>query len=216
MALTFPLSLAAFLDLLPVAACDFDLGEALQGDETGGGEELLAELGARVWTGRYLLAPMTFDEATAAKALIDLIRAPGRAFLATDLRQKGPRGDPNGVILGASTPTLTATQSAGREVTIAGLPAGYVLAPGDMLGFTYASTKRALHRVVVGGTANGAGTLAWAEVIPAVRAFTGTPAVTLVRPVAKAVIQPGSFQPGDWQNRLVSGMSFGFTQSTVA
>lgn len=216
MALTFPLSLTDFLDKLPVAACDFDLSEALMSDETGGGEQLLAGNGARLWSGRYLLAPMTFDEATAAKALIDLIRAEGRAFLATDLRQRGPRGDPNGVILGASTPTLTATQTAGREITIAGLPAGYVLAPGDMVGFTYATSKRALHRVVVGGTANGGGTLAWAEVIPAVRAFTGTPAITLLRPVAKAVIGAGSFQPGEWRDRLVSGMSFGFMQSTVA
>jgi hypothetical protein len=216
MALTFPLSLANFLDKLPVAACDFDLSEAMQADETGGGEQLLAELGARVWTGRYLMAPMTFDEATAASALIDLIRAPGRAFLATDLRQRGPRGDPLGVILGAATPTVTATQAAGREITIAGLPAGYVLAPGDMLSFVYATSKRALHRVVVGGVASGGGTLAWAEVIPAVRTFAGTPAVTLLRPVAKAVIQPGTFQPGEWRDRLVTGMSFGFAQTTVA
>lgn len=216
MALTFPLSLASFLDALPIAACDFDLGEALQVDETGGGEQLIAELGARLWSGRYLLAPMTFDETTAARALIDLIRAPGRAFLATDLRQRGPRSDPTGAILGAATPTLTATQTAGREITLAGLPAGYVLARGDMVGFSYATSKRALHRVVAGGTANGSGTLAWAEVVPAVRAFTGTPAVTLLRPVVKAVILPGSVQPGEWSARLVSGMSFGFIQTLVA
>lgn len=216
MALTFPLTLAQFVDLLPVASCRFDLGEALQTDETGGGEMLTSVLGARLWAGRYAMAPMTLDEATAAQGLIDLMRAPGAAFDATDLRQRGPRGDPAGTGLGGFAPVITATQSAGREITIGAAPPGYVLARGDLLAFGYGigATRRALHRVVTGGTAGVGGTTGWIEVVPAVRA--GWPAaapVTLVRPTCKATLLPQSFEPGEWSNRLVTGLSFRFTQT---
>ncbi|MGQ0563661.1 MAG: hypothetical protein ACT4OK_01135 [Gemmobacter sp.] len=217
MALTFPLALASFVDLLPVASCAMDLGEAVQMDETGGGEPLMSALGSRLWAGRYALSPMTYDEATAAQALIDLVRAPGGSFLAADLRQWGPRGDPAGAGLSGFTPALSAISTGGREIAISGAPPGYALARGDMLSFGYGTgaARRALHRVVRALLpADGGGVIPSIEVIPAVRAGTGLlPPVALVRPVMKAVIVPGSFEEGEWSNRLVRGMAFRFSQS---
>ena len=216
MALTFPLALASFVDLLPIASCSFDLGEAMQVDETGGGEQLMSDLGARLWTGRYAMGPMTFDEATAAQALIDVIRASGRSFLATDLRQRGPRADPTGAGLTGYTPVISSVSSGDREIGITGAPPGYTLGRGDMLAFAYGTgtTRRALHRVVTGGTVNGLGDLPSIEVVPALRSgLPVLPPLTFFRPACKAVILPGSFEPGDWRDRLVSGMSFRFVQT---
>ncbi|QYK42870.1 MAG: hypothetical protein KF887_07140 [Paracoccaceae bacterium] len=219
MALTFPLPLADFLDLLPVAGVSFDLGEAMQSDETGGGELLVAELGARLWEGRVVLGAMDYREAQDAAALIDLIRAPGRSFLLADLRRRGPASDPAGTVLSAFNPfgptRLANTQSGGREIVLTGLPASFVLSRGDRLAFDYGSPARcAWHRIVTGNTADSFGdSTGWMEVVPPIRpGVTGTPTVTLLRPALRAVYRPGSWQPGETRDRLVTGASFGWVQ----
>jgi hypothetical protein len=216
MPLTFPLTLADFLLKLPLSRCPVDLGEAVQADETGGGEMLTSGLGVRLWEGRLAMDGLTYAEAAAARALLHLVRAPGRPFLVTDLRQNGPAADPGGVVLGAATPVLSSVQSGGRELRINGLPAGYVLSAGDYLSFVYGSSpsRQAMHQVVVGGAASGAGLSPWLEAVPEVRAgwAAGAP-VELVRPVFRAVFVPGTYEPGESARGVVNGLSIRFSQT---
>lgn len=215
--LNFPLSLAQFLHVLPVADMTFSLSEALVSDETGRGEVLTAAIGARLWTGSVTVVPQRLDLSGRYSALLDLIRQPGATFFIGDVARRGPAGDPTGALLGAATPTLSAVSTDRRQLTVAGLPPGYALGPGDYLSLNYGSSpvRRALHRIVFGGgVANSAGLLPSVEIIPPVRnGFTIGAAVTLVNPACKAVILPGTATPSRARRGLGDGLSFGFIQT---
>lgn len=213
MALSFPLALTAFLDLLPVAELQFNLGESLVADQTGRGEVLTAALGARLWQGSLTLAPARFAALGQQRARIELVRQPGRAFLITDLSKAGPAADPTGAILGGAAPKMSGMQSGGRELRIKDLPPGYVLSDGDMLSFVYGATQ-ALHQIVVGGSADGAGLSSWLEVVPEVRAgWAVNAAVTLLRPVCRALIVPGSAGSAQMAGATGRGLSLQFIQT---
>ncbi len=62
MALSFPLSRAAFMDLLPVQRMTFDIPETLSQTRTRGGEILTADNGARLWQGEITLGQITRGE----------------------------------------------------------------------------------------------------------------------------------------------------------
>jgi tRNA pseudouridine(38-40) synthase len=94
---------------------------------------------------------------------------------------------------------------------LGGLPAGYTLRRGDMLHFDYGSgpTRRALHRIVEDATANGSGSTPFFEVRPYLKTGTATGAVvTLIKPAAKMMLEPGSFDPGTEARVHTAGMSF--------
>ena len=214
MSLVFPLSLPTFWSVLPVDEPSLDLGEALQIDRTAGGTVLIADLGERLWQGRVTFGTLTYAEAAPVEGLLDVLRQSGRSFLCNDLRRLNPLADPSGSILGAASVTVTAIPSA-REVTLGGLPAGYVLSPGDYLGWGYdgALDRRAFHRVVDGGTASGGGALT-IEVVPTIRPglVTGA-AVVLKSPSFRAHVLPGSAERGRSRRRITEGGGFGFVQT---
>jgi hypothetical protein len=93
---------------------------------------------------------------------------------------------------------------------LGGLPAGYSLRRGDMLHVDYGSgPRRALHRIVEDATANGAGITPFFEVRPYLKTGTTTGAVvTLIKPAAKMMLEPGSFDPGTEARVHTAGMSF--------
>lgn len=217
MALSSPLSLAQFWDKLQrIARVQMAPYEPARIDRTAGGVVLKASLGEAVWRGTVTLHddPL-WDRAAEVEALIALAARPGMAFLIFDPRKPYPAADPDGSILGAAVPQIAALDANARELSLDDLPAGYVLTPGDLIGFEYGSspTRYALHRLVSGATADGAGAAGPVEVTPPIRpgATTGT-AVSLVRPVMKAVLEPdpqyGGAVPG-----LTQGASFGFVQT---
>lgn len=216
MALSFPLSTAQFMDLLPIREMTFELSEAMETDETGGGEILTADLGARLWQGEIILGDMMPDEADTALALIDLLRRAGGSFMVHDRARPWPGADWQGAGLSSASPTIHALASSTRELRLAGLPAGYVLRPRDALAFSYGSnpTRYALHRLVAQVTANGSGITPQVEVVPNIRAgATVGAAVLLIKPACKAVIVPGSYQPGRRKARLTTGASFKWQQT---
>lgn len=215
MPLAFPLALATFWNRLPVDAIELDLGESLQIDVTGGGEQLTADRGVRLWRGTLSMGRLRYAEAAEVEVLLDTLRQAGRFFLGTDLRRPRPLMDPTGGFLGAAAVTVGAIPSS-RELTLAGLPAGYVLSPGDYLSFTYdgAQARRGFHRVVTGSTATGAGLLGPVELVPALRPglTTGT-AVALVNPVFKACLEAGTASRGTSRRNITEGATFAFLQS---
>lgn len=214
MALSFPLSAAQFYDMLRVRECSFDLGEAMQSAQTGAGEVITASLGTRLWSGSVSLALGTHAQVAETEAVLMMLREPGRSFFAYDFARQYPAADVGGYILGAATPTIASLPSS-REIAITGLPASYLLAPGDRLSFEYGSspTRYALHQVAVGGRADALGNLT-VEVTPSVRsgATAGT-AITLVKPQMKAVLVPGSTQVGTSSAIVTGGASFNIIQT---
>jgi hypothetical protein len=200
MAFTFPLALSDFWSGLPVASFSWDLGESLVSSKTAAGEILVADKGTRLWSGSAILRPQTNEDASATLALLNVLRQSNRTFLATPRHHAAPTYDPDGVILGASSVTINSLSSDLRSLSLAGLPAAYILSAGDFLGFQYLSspTRYALHQIVSGPViADGTGTTAEFEVTPTIRtgAATGA-AVTLVNPVFMARLIPGSAQMG--------------------
>ena len=193
-ALTFPLTLAQFFDLLPVEALTFEPSEAIEIDETVGGEVLKADLGAALWTGRLDLTAMTWDEALDLEPLINLLRRPGASFMVADPRRPGPRLDPGGVFLGSSAVKVAAIGASMREIAFKGLPSGYQLSRGDRFSFSYGSNpaRHALHELVAPTFAPGAAT-GLVEVSPPLRQGVAVDAdVQLIWPRCKAVLRGGA------------------------
>ena len=213
MALTFPLPITDFFSGLKLTVLSFDLSEAVLSNETGGGEILASDYGPRLWTGSISLHVAKHRDQAAITAKINTLRQAGRSFYIFDPTLKAPRLDPDGSILGASTPTIASVEADNRHLSLADLPAGYVISAGDMLSFIYGG-RQALHQVVVGATADGAGATTPIEVIPHIRptAANGT-AVTLVSPACKAVLLPDSVSTGSKSGNLTSGVSFQFRQT---
>lgn len=216
MALSFPLTTAQFINLvlLPITQT-WTLGEASEYNETAGGEVIPASYGPRLWQGTVQVATQSPGDHENAVARLELLNQAGASFMMSPLWRDGPQSDPDGSILGASTPQITNVNANMRDITISGLPVGYLLTRGDYLGFGYGSpTRFAFHRIVTGGTANGSGVAGSIEVSPPIRPGYSVPFdVDLVRPRLKAVVVPGSFRPGTYSRYNVEGFSFSWRQT---
>ena len=214
-AITFPVSLANFYDTLGVGSCTFEDTLPIETSQMADGTILKASLGASLWRGRLNLVPRTHADAQAIEALVSVLKRPGASFLARDPRRVGPKLDPTGSTLGASTVQINSLNVDNRQISLKGLPAAYVISVGDMLSFTYGSspTRYALHRVVEAATANGSGVTPQFEVTPLIRSGAAVDAtVTLVKPVCKAVLLP-EISYGETALTYTQGMSLEFIQT---
>ncbi len=216
MAYSFPLSLADFLDVLPISSTMFDLPDAGEMSKTAGGEVITASLGARLRQGTIKLDKMTAAQEDVAMAMLDIARRPGATFLLTDRKKPWPRADFGGALISGSSPTIAAISTDTREITLAGLPAGYVISRGDWMSFTYAASplRYALHRAATTVTANGSGIAGPMEVSPNIRTgATVGRAVALRKAICKAVVIPGSVDVGTRSSSLTKGVSFSWSQT---
>lgn len=213
MALVFPLALATFIDTLLVEDVSCDLPELIEQSRTAGGEQLTADLGERLWTGRVGLGRMVRTEVGRPETLIQVVKQ-GRTFNVYDRRRPNPLLDPTGAILGAASVTILALGGDPRELSLAGLPAGYTLSSGDYLSFAY-GTRQALHRVVdTTVVANGSGQTALFEVIPAIRPGAAVAApVALKKAFCRAVMVAGSASPSTGRSTLYEGLGFDWVQT---
>jgi hypothetical protein len=208
MAITFPLALSAFSDLLRTVEFRWRLERFVEHSGTAIGDAITNEIAAPRWRADVALAAMPHDVAADLQALFEAI-APGGTFYLSNPTQPGPRDDPLGVTLASATPTIDAL--AGNVMAINGLPPGYTLRRGDMLHFDYGSdpTRRALHRVAEDVTADGSGLTASFEVRPFIRTgSTVGAAVTLLKPAAKMMFLPGSVDAGAAGLVVTSGKAF--------
>lgn len=215
MALTFPLSLDQFWGTLPFEDVSFEPLDARVFSRTRGGDVLTADPGEGQWVGQVQLRDVLHSEAARISALLGLLTRTG-TFLAHPWPKCGPMMDPDGAILGEATPTLHTVAANNREVRIQALPAAYVISPGDYLSATYGSnpTRYGFLQAVTGATANGSGLTPLFEITPFVpHGLTVGAPVTLVRPVIKALIEPGSVQSGRVVGNRRFGMSFNFVQT---
>lgn len=212
--LAYPLSLDAFFAGLLIEEIRFDAPPQLEINQTAGGEQLSAQIGPQLFTGTVTLGTMTRAEASTPDVLLDALGRPGASFLAYDTRRPNPLADPTGAILGATVPVISALIAGNREISLSGLPPGYVLSRGDYLAWSYDGGRRALHRVLEPVTASAGGVAASFEVSPALRPGSAVGAqVTLRRAACIAKLQTGSVQKGASRRTITTGMSFGFIQT---
>lgn len=217
MALTYPLTGAQFFDRLRAAEVSFSLPDMREFSEDAGGNLFTSDHGARLWRGSVSIAPHFHARTAEIEALVSLCLQSGASFLAYDRRREYPAIDPRGIILGSTVPVIASLDANNCELTLSGLPAGYVLTAGDHLSFTYgaAPLRYALHRVVVGSVANSAGIMGPIQVDPFLRSGVAVgAAVRLVRPFCKMILSPGSYQPSSGgANRISAGLAFRFQQT---
>jgi hypothetical protein len=215
MALTFPLSTGSFWNGLAKVSYTPRLDEAVQFNETQGGEVLSADYGVRLWRADITVRANTYLTLDRVVAKAELIQQAGASFNVTHAWRDGPQADPTGSILGAATPQITNVNANMRDVTIGSLPVGYVLTEGDYIGWSYGSPARtAFHRIITGGTANGGGVAGSIELSPAVRLGYSVPFnVDLIRPRFKAVYVPGSYSPPSQSRAVRTELSFSLRQT---
>lgn len=191
MALTYPLSLASFYDLLPVASAPFLPVEQVEISGQGSGVLLPATMGPTLIEVDVVLKPVSHGNARKLRALLEA--AKDGAFYFCDPRNHWPTHDRLGTTLGGSTVTVLSVNADNVRLALQGLPVGYVL-ENDLIAIDYGSpTRRALVRMMGSATADGSGETAQFEVRPALRAGIATGCVvTLKKPAIKARFVPNS------------------------
>lgn len=213
MALSFPLDLAGFFEAICPITTTFALGEAVQINETGGGEVIRSDFGTRLWGGSVTLAPAKPILIEDVMALLRVLQDSRASFLIY------PRHRPKArAMTTVATPTgqINSLPTDNRLITLKALSAGFVITRGDFLSFTYSSPVRyALHQAVESITANGSGVTGQFEVIPPIRPGAAVDAnVRMNKPWCKAVMVPGSLQIAELPRRgFCSGVSFEWRQT---
>lgn len=214
MPLSWPLPAQEFFDDLPIAEISFTLGRASEFSETGGGEVIDHQLGARLWQGRIKLDKESHAYWAALEARLALLEEPGASLLLYDTRLPGPIAHPDLAPGALDNVQIGTVEDNNREISLVGLPQGYQVSRGDVLGFTYGANpiRYAYHRVVTGAVADAGGVAGLIELTPFLRpgALSGL-AVTLQSPVLKAKIQEAAY--GTSRAIISEGGMFTWTQT---
>ncbi|PYE80811.1 hypothetical protein [Pseudoroseicyclus aestuarii] len=209
MALTFPLDLPALFDDLAGLWIEtqFDLSEAVETNETGGGEIIRADIGPRLWSGSVTIVAQRHSLAERLLSRLRVLQDARASFLASPVHMDPAPDDKAAQIL---------TMRGGRELRLSGLAAGTVLHRGRFLSFTYGSgpSRRALHQLVEPAVADGGGATGWFEVTPALRPGVAAGlAVALRAPVCKAVMLPGSLSRATHRAIVTDAVTFDWRQT---
>lgn len=208
MALSFPLSLAAFADKLRILSAPFVVEEQQQLSGLGTGDVLAAQLAPSRLTADVTLAPERHARAREIQALIESLNGPIHSFYFYSPANCYPAADPGGVVLGSAAVTIQSIGANNKSVRLAGLPAGYELRIGDAFAFDYGSnpSRRAWHRLAEDVSANGAGVTPLVELTQNLRpGVVAGLAVTFKKPAAKMFVLPGSLTVTHSGNRSTLG-----------
>ena len=211
---TLPMPLAEFWSPLRVASLSLSLPAAAEISRTAGGEIIVAELGARLWSARVTLAPIGIESAAALQVKLRLLPRAGASLFVSPRIGDYPARDPNGVIA-ASNVTIASLPAGNQTLSLAGLPAGYALSAGDYLAFNYGNPAiQAFHQIVGDARADAAGIVPAFEIVPQLRpGATIGASVTLVKPAFKALLIPGSLNEGVMQRTRLAGVTFDLIQT---
>lgn len=183
------------LDAIGIETCSLVLQRQRQYSQAGSGTVYRKDLGPAFWAGNYQSVPLLHADAAQCMALLDSMEDSLSTFYGWSPQQEYPQADPDGSILGAATVTIHSVNANAKQISLTGLPAGYILTRGDMLAVDYLSpSHRALYRIVDASvTANGSGVTAEFEITPRIRTGTASgDAVYLIKPAANMMIVPGS------------------------
>lgn len=197
MAQTFPLPRASLADLIRWRGFSFQLDDNAVYTGLASGDVISQQMAPRKWRAIMQSAKYTKTESQQIQARFEFLDGSTERFELYNPLAKYPQYDPTGSILGAGNPVIASLNVNNKEMTISGLPAGYVLTIGDMISFGYGSspTRRALHRIMTTVTANGSGVTPSFEVRPHIRTGAAVAAaVQLIKPYGLFILEPGSFK----------------------
>jgi hypothetical protein len=211
MALSFPLGISVFADVLISTGFRWQLQRYIVTSGTAGGDIITREVSAPKWTAPVPLDPMLQVFASRIQSLIEAAEGQGSdgTFYLYDLRKAGPRMDRSGSIVGNRVCSIISMGASNAEITIGGLPNNYVMSAGDMFSIQLGSGRRALHRSTDTVVAGPGGTLPTFGVVPPLRVGTAAgQRCTFYKPIAECMVLPGSFTAGTAEGRFVTGMFF--------
>lgn len=186
MALVFPLSLAAFADLLRIQSGAFSTPDNHQVTGLGSGHMLTAEFFDAVWQVQMQTAPMLNTDARRVAAIARALVQEGGSFRLYDHLACYPKLDPGGHVLGAEIVTVTGIQPSALRL---GMPALYQVSAGDRFSISDGG------RVYYGEFSEGGPSGVYLDVFPSIPAWVNPGMlVTLKKPAALMKIRPGSLQ----------------------
>lgn len=189
MSLTFP------RDMITGQCWDtarFVLSHRQELSRTAGGEVQAKDLGPPIWQASFETYPLSLDDADALEADFLTLNGSARTFYATPYLSRRAKALPAGHAFDLSAVAVHTISANRDEVRIDGLPANLEIHAGDYLGIT-TSTGRELHRIAVGGTADGAGLSPLLTVVPNLRASVAVnDLVDIENPMAEMVLIPGT------------------------
>lgn len=196
MALSDPLPIASFADLLRVSSATFIQEWQQQRSATGGGETRYADRAPSLWKAELTTPPMLHSEAEGLMALANSRAGGLKTFLLYNYRMPYPSSDPDGSIIGATVPKL-GTITDRTHVAFTGFPNSYVIPLGTYFGIIFDTSRYYLGQFCEAKTSNPVtGTVGATEIWPPLPAsITGTPDIFIKKPVAKFRLVPGSAYP---------------------
>lgn len=196
-----PVSFPRAMPAIGFGSQSFELVHQTVVAPTRGGQLTSVELGPARWRGEWQTNTLPEVDFHAYRAWLSSLRGSGRSFYGQDRMHRFPTNYPNGFtgLTRAGTATAfdgTATSwsvdATRATLTLNGLPAALALLPGDYVGFSWSTTKRALVRILEAVTANGSGVAVF-DVEPSVPALVpGGAVATLADPTCLMRIEPGS------------------------
>lgn len=189
MALADPLDLTALFK-----ASDFksDIQWMQEASGTGGGEKLYADRGPALRRVEITTPAMTHAEAEALIALLNSRSGGLKTILVPHYRQPWPSTDLEGATFGSATPEI-GTVTDRLHIAFADFPANYVIPAGTYFGVEDADGRRYLGQFCEARTASGLGAVSSVEIAPPLpAAFTTGDLVTMIWPVAKYKLVPGT------------------------
>src|SRR5579871_1319217 len=189
MTISYPRSFPSGIDKFKQVT--FDLSRQEGYNILGSGAVQSAEIGEPLWTAKYTTIDLTPAQRGAWAAWRDSLRGAGKSFYGYNPDAPSPLAYIGGSLpahrYDGSTPfdgtCALNTWSGGNVITLGNLPNGYMVKPGDMIGWIL-SGKYALHRALEDVAANSSGVVSFAvEPFPRGTAPVSPIAANLVKPV---------------------------------
>lgn len=195
MALADPLPLADFADLFRVQDITFVQNWQQQRSATGGGETRYADRAPSLWKADITTIPLENGEAEGVMARANSRAGGLKTVLLCNSRLPYPSSDPDGSIIGSTVPKL-GTITNRITVAFTGFPDGYVIPFGSYFGLIFDTSRYYLGQFIETRTAATGGAVSAVEIWPPLPAsVSGTPDITIKKPLARFRIEPGSAYP---------------------
>lgn len=193
-AMTFPMAPADLVDRMMVETVQWSLLEFQELSGTGGSELIAADLAPRVWEGEVSTVAADLDTIEALRARFNLLDGAIKSFYLYDPARPNPATDPMGALLAGASVTIGAIEGNRKELSLAGLPDGFVLPEGTRFSVTAGVPSRTfMGQFAADVAANSDGDTAPVELRPHLRPWVAAgQAVRLLKPVAKVKLVPRS------------------------
>lgn len=209
MAYSYPLSIGALADRLPISGVTWDINRSDELSGTGDGRIWQAELADPLWMADIELSHGSFQSLKQLAAIIRSLQGSQDSFWLYDPISAYPQADPKGAVIGASVVQVMTVGAQRRTLRLKGLPPLYQLTVGDKLQIQYAGGDlNFFGEFSESIAANGAGQTAEVQVFPHVPLGVAADLqVTLVKPACKMFVMPKGHNPGKTSGMTTSGAS---------